>query len=196
MPLAYFTMATMAEHSRARTGPGHPRFNRTLRGYDPAEVEAFIQANVQDSGPLLEELETLAAERDVLQETADRFLAEKRAAEDRVLELQALVERLQTKGSRARSTGQPPGPPHAEPIIQAAQQVADQLRAQATEEAESILRDAERRVAAIYEENRARLQQLQAQYAEARESYEALLKAFRDTAQRLLLVIDESTLPG
>jgi cell division initiation protein len=103
------------------------RFARRLRGYEPAEVDAFLRMIAEDYGALVSEAETLRGRVHQLEARVEELAANERRIQETLTTAQDLTEDLKQTARREATLTVTEAEVKAEKIIDAAHRRASKL---------------------------------------------------------------------
>ncbi|MCH8273315.1 MAG: DivIVA domain-containing protein [Armatimonadetes bacterium] len=180
--------------------PTRPLFERQLRGYRRDAVDEFLDQVTKQVESVQVELRQLKVQRATLEEekrelesrlvAAESEVRHDEAEETRMSEeagrLQAECERLQAENARLMDEAG-----SGQEILRAAQRTAEQMRAEARVESEAMVREAEERVARLYDEMKVRLQELRFEHDQAKKEFDEFLSQARQLSHTFIRKIDE-----
>ena len=144
------------------------KFNRTLRGYDPEEVNAFLDqvivqvekmvADIEEKDKIINELKPLALENERLREKVEGY------------------ERLEGTLNRA---------------IVMAQKTSDQIKVAAHRESEAVLNDAKQSASRIVNEALIRAEKVENEALTLRRNINNFKRRLKDIVEAQMDIIDE-----
>jgi cell division initiation protein len=144
------------------------KFNRTLRGYDPEEVNRFLDQVINQ----VEKMVTEIKEKDA--KIAD--LEKKLAETDRIREKLAQYERMEQTLNRA---------------LYMAQKTSDQMRASAHQERESIIEEAKSNANRIVNEALIRAEKTELEADMLRRNINIFKRRIKDIIEAQLEIVDD-----
>ena len=144
------------------------RFNRTLRGYDPEEVNAFLDQVIERVEVMVEDINSKDAEI--------RHLKAKLGNLDQMEEKLAQYERMEDTLNRA---------------ILMAQKTSDQLKLSAHRESELMVEDAKGNASRIVNEALLRAEKIENEAITLKRNVNIFKRRLKDIVESQLQVIDE-----
>lgn len=144
------------------------KFNRALRGYDPDEVNAFLDKVISQVENMINELE----QKDKRISDLEQLEIENRELRDKI----AQYERMQTSVNKT---------------IIMAQKTSDQVKLAAQKESEVLLEDAKRNASRIVNEALLRAERTEQEANTLRRNITIFKRRIRDIIETQLQVVDE-----
>jgi cell division initiation protein len=144
------------------------KFNRTLRGYDPDEVNKFLDQVIVQVEKMVADIE----EKDKLIKTLKPLAKENEQLKEKV----ASYERLEDTLNRA---------------IVMAQKTSDQIKLAAHKESEAVLEDAKNSASRIINEALLRAEKVENETLTMRRNINTFKRRLKDIVQAQMDVIDE-----
>lgn len=144
------------------------KFNRTLRGYDPEEVNKFLDQ-------VIKQVEDMVNDLNVKNErirTLEHFEQENKALKEKLAQYQRTEETL----NRA---------------IMMAQKTSDQMRLAANQECEAIINDAKRNASRIVNEALVRAEKTEREANTLRRNINIFKRRLKDIIETQLAMVDE-----
>jgi cell division initiation protein len=172
-------------------------FRRGLRGYEPQEVDAFLESVADRMDVLVREVMALRERANELKTRVERQDARETAVQEALVSAQSLREEIRAQAQR-----------EAELVLRAAEQEGDRKRAEVAEAAGRVRREAEQHADQLNREAEQLAERARAEIARAldagRRELEELhrsrtrfLRAYRTLLERELDVVDmEESRPG
>ena len=144
------------------------KFNRTLRGYDPEEVNKFLDQVIKQVEDMVNDL-NIKNERI---KTLEHFEQENKALKEKLAQYQRTEETL----NRA---------------IMMAQKTSDQMRLAANQECEAIINDAKRNASRIVNEALVRAEKTEREANTLRRNINIFKRRLKDIIETQLAMVDE-----
>jgi len=144
------------------------KFNRTLRGYDPEEVNKFLDQVIKQVEDMVNDLNV----KNERIKTLEHFEQENKALKEKLAQYQRTEETL----NRA---------------IMMAQKTSDQMRLAANQECEAIINDAKRNASRIVNEALVRAEKTEREANTLRRNINIFKRRLKDIIETQLAMVDE-----
>ena len=144
------------------------KFNRTLRGYDPEEVNKFLDQVIKQVEDMVNDLNV----KNERIKTLEHFEQENKALKEKLAQYQRTEETL----NRA---------------IMIAQKTSDQMRLAANQECEAIINDAKRNASRIVNEALVRAEKTEREANTLRRNINIFKRRLKDIIETQLAMVDE-----
>ena len=144
------------------------KFNRTLRGYDPEEVNKFLDQVIKQVEDMVNDLNV----KNERIKTLEHFEQENKALKEKLAQYQRTEETL----NRA---------------IMMAQKTSDQMRLAANQECEAIINDAKRNASRIVNEALVRAEKTEREANTLRRNINIFKLRLKDIIETQLAMVDE-----
>ena len=144
------------------------KFNRTLRGYDPEEVNKFLDQVIKQVEDMVNDLNV----KNERIKTLEHFEQENKALKEKLAQYQRSEETL----NRA---------------IMMAQKTSDQMRLAANQECEAIINDAKRNASRIVNEALVRAEKTEREANTLRRNINIFKRRLKDIIETQLAMVDE-----